>query len=148
MIDRSLTFSCQIWLLSLRMTGNWKICTCARRPLIGSEGSAGRTGKRHAMRAEDDRSLLVASESRQSCWFWGGLRRQLLRGLSGVSQLQFVRSRHGRAPFYLSLAGAATSIIFVATKVLSRQKYGCRDKSFSPHKTSFFVATNTKLLSR
>ena len=45
-----------------------------------------------------------------------------------------------------SLAGTATSIIFVATKVrdktrlLSRQKYACRDK----HKLTF-VATNTCL---
>ena len=31
---------------------------------------------------------------------------------------------------YLSLAGAATSIIFVATNVMSRQKYACCGKTF------------------
>ena len=52
-------------------------------------------------------------------------------------------------PFPLSLAGAATSIIFVATKVLSRQTrvrhdVFCRDKTFLA--TKLFVATN--MLSR
>ena len=44
---------------------------------------------------------------------------------------------------FLSLAGAATSIIFVETKVsfLSRQKYACRDKTFG-------VFGATKVLSR
>ena len=36
-------------------------------------------------------------------------------------------SLHGCCP--VSLAGAATSIIFVATKVSSQQAYFCRDKS-------------------
>ena len=44
----------------------------------------------------------------------------------------------------LSLAGAATRIIFVVTKVLLRQKYACRNKTFVT--TNTFVAT--KVFSR
>ena len=40
----------------------------------------------------------------------------------------------------LSLAGAATSIIFVATNVLSRQAYFCRNKDVNT-----FVATKIYL---
>ena len=37
--------------------------------------------------------------------------------------------RHGLSPYSVLLAGAATSIIFVTTKVLSQQTHVCRDKT-------------------
>ena len=59
--------------------------------------------------------------------------------------------------YILSLAGAATSMSFVATRLLSRQKYACRDNNFCCNETFFeadililiwtFVATSW-LLSR
>ena len=48
----------------------------------------------------------------------------------------------------ISFAGAATSIIFVATKtrLLSRQKYACRDETFVATNINLVVATNTCFL--
>ena len=55
----------------------------------------------------------------------------------------FAHGGGGRRRFncsFLSLAGAATSIVFVATKVLSRQACFCRDNTFVAMKMIFAAA--------
>ena len=70
------------------------------------------------------------------------------------SQFENIRILHlHKTVAHLSLAGAATSIIFVATKVLSRQSRVCRDKTRLLSRQKYacrekcFVATNIKHVS-